>query len=177
MSNGHEVYVIDANVFIQAKRRFYPFDVCPGYWAALHWYCEAGRVCSVDKVRDELEHGRDNLWDWARSSFEAGFLNTGEVTEKYAEMVAWVSLQTQFSQAAKAEFATVADGWLVAHAKVNGKVLVTLEEFKPDAKSKVPLVNVCRAFDVQTISPFEMLRRLGIQFNWQPPNKRLTTDT
>lgn len=170
MNAGPETYVLDANVFIQAKRRFYPFDICPGYWAALCWYGAAGRLCSVDKVRDELERGGDNLWDWARDSFgEQGFLNTNEAAQPYAEMVAWVLAQTQFSLAAKAEYATVADGWLAAHAKMRGKVVVTLEEFDPNAKRKVPLVNVCRAFDVQTISPFEMLRRLGVQFHWQPP--------
>lgn len=56
-----------------------------------------------------------------------------------------------------------------AYAKATGRVLVTLEEHKPDAKSKVPLVNVCRAFNVETITPFEMLRRLDIRLTWQPP--------
>jgi hypothetical protein len=29
--------------------------------------------------------------------------------------------------------------------------------------------NVCHAFDVECISPFEMLRRLGVQLDWIPP--------
>ena len=169
MNDAPEAYVLDTNVFIQAKRRFYPFDVCPGYWAALCWYGAAGRLCSVDKVRDEMERGADALWDWARDSFgTARFLTTGSEAAQYGEMVTWVVAQTQFTPAAKAEYATVADGWLAAHAKATGKVLVTMEEAKPEAKSKVPLVNVCQAFNVQTITPFEMLRRLGVQLGWQP---------
>lgn len=58
-----------------------------------------------------------------------------------------------------------ADGWLAAYAKVGGHVLVTLEEHKPEAKAKVPLVNVCLAFGVEPITPFEMLRRLDVSLN------------
>ena len=35
MSATPEKFVLDANVFIQAKRRFYAFDFCPGYWDML----------------------------------------------------------------------------------------------------------------------------------------------
>ena len=38
MSEVPARFVLDANAFIQAKRRFYPFDVCPGYWGALVWH-------------------------------------------------------------------------------------------------------------------------------------------
>ena len=63
MSDRPPVYLLDANVFIQAKRRFYPFDVCPGYWEALCWHREQGTVMSLDKVANELERGGGkNLW-------------------------------------------------------------------------------------------------------------------
>lgn len=168
MSDPLESYVLDSNVFIQAHRKFYAFSICPGYWEALCWHRTNGRVRSVDKVGDELEHGGDALWDWARDSFGAeGFCNTAVAAEVFGTMAAWVQGQNQFTPAAKAEFMGVADGWLCAFAKANGSVLVTLEEHKPDAKGKVPLVNVCKAFDVETITPFEMLRRLGIRLSWQ----------
>lgn len=112
MSDSPENYVLDANVFIQAKRRFYPFNICPGYWDALCWYRAAGRVCSVDKVRDELERGGDALWDWAKAVFdETGFQDTAAAMADYGAMVAWVQGQSQFFPAAKAEFMAVADGW------------------------------------------------------------------
>lgn len=170
MSDSPENYVLDANVLIQAKRRFYPFDVVPGYWEALCWHRAHGRVCSIDKVADELERGGDALWPWARDAFDqAGFVSTAGAVAEFGQMAAWVQAQAQFFPAAKAEFMGVADGWLAAYAKAEGKILVTLEEHKPDAKNKVPLVNVCLAFGVEAISPFEMLRRLGITLTWQPP--------
>ncbi|MFZ4683724.1 MAG: DUF4411 family protein, partial [Terrimicrobiaceae bacterium] len=154
MSDSPEKYVLDANAFIQARKRFYPFDVVPGYWEALCWHQAAGRVCSVDKISDELKKGNDGLWEWAQISFgAAGFENSALAAVEYGEMAGWVQSQSQFTPAAKAEFMDVADGWLAAFAKKTGRVLVTLEEHKPDAKAKVPLVNVCLAFNVDTISP------------------------
>lgn len=170
MSGSTENYVLDANVFIQAKRRFYPFDVVPGYWEALRWHRAAGRVCSIDRVGNELERGGDALWAWARDTFgQTGFAESAGCAAEYGQMAAWVQAQAQFTSAAKSEFLSVADGWLAAYAKEQDRVLVTLEEHKPDAKAKVPLVNVCMAFGVETITPFEMLRRLGIQLTWQAP--------
>jgi len=34
--------------------------------------------------------------------------------------------------------------------------------------NRVPLVNVCRAFDLGTITPFQLLRRLDVKLDWQP---------
>lgn len=167
--SGSEKYVLDANVFIQAKRKFYPFDVCPGYWSALCHHNLHDRVCSVDRVRDELEDGGDDLWDWARGTFGVeAFHESSAASSQFGDMAAWVMSQPQYTGAAKSEFMAVADGWLAAFAKHQGKIVVTLEEAAPDAKKKVPLINVCNAFSVVTITPYEMLRRLGVQMQWSP---------
>jgi hypothetical protein len=77
----------------------------------------------------------------------------------------WVQAQDQFSDAAKAEFATGADGWLVAYAKCKGCIIVTHELPATDARRKVPIPNVCDAFDVNYHDTFEMLRQLGVRFS------------
>ena len=171
-----EVYVLDANIFVQAKRKFYPFDVCPGYWEALIWHRKSGRVVSIDRVRDEIERGGDDLWDWVQAGYgKEGFASTAEaaVIRWFGEMEDWLRAQPQFLPQARAEFASeeVADGWLVAYAKSRSSaVVVTLEEFNADARRRVPLPNVCRAFDVVPITPFEMLRRLGVKLDWKEPS-------
>ena len=58
----------------------------------------------------------------------------------------------------------LADGWLAAYAKTHDCAVVTLEDFDPVIRKKVPLPNVCRAFDVEPITPFEMLRRERARF-------------
>ncbi len=34
-------YLLDANVFIQAKNLHYGFDFCPGFWAGLRLFLAA----------------------------------------------------------------------------------------------------------------------------------------
>lgn len=171
MSTTPPRYVLDANAFIQAKRKFYGLDFCPGYWRTLIWHQQQGRICSIDKVRDEIMRGADDLAAWVEQEFgTTGFAttSTAAVAEVYAQMLAWVMAQPHFHESARAEFQQVADGWLVAYAKASGCTVVTLEEYDPVRRNKVPLVNVCRTFDVATITPFELLRRLEVKLDWQP---------
>jgi hypothetical protein len=173
MSAGPERYVLDANAFIQAKRRFYGFDFCPGYWRALIWHCQQGRLCSIDKIRDELMRGGDDLAQWVEQELMPNAFagtSTPDVATVYAEMLGWVMAQPHYLPTARTEFQQVADGWLAAYAKAHRCIVVTLEEYDPLRRNRVPLVNVWRAFDVVTISPFEMLRRIDVQLKWQPPS-------
>jgi hypothetical protein len=80
----------------------------------------------------------------------------------------WVQAQAQFRPEAKAEFAAVADGWLAAFTQARGHVLVTHEEYAPDARKRVPLPNVCEAFGVDYLDTFTMLRALDASFSWAP---------
>lgn len=171
MSPAPARYVLDANAFIQAKRKFYGLDFCPGYWRTLIWHQQVGRVCSIDKVREELMRGADDLAEWVHQQLGAAAFadtSTAEVAGIYAQMLLWVMAQPHFHDSARAEFQQVADGWLASYAKSNGCIVVTLEEYDPLRRNKVPLVNVCRAFDVETITPFELLRRLEVTLDWQP---------
>lgn len=44
-------YLLDANVFIQAKNLHYGFDFCPAFWDWLVQNNINGQVFSIDKVR------------------------------------------------------------------------------------------------------------------------------
>jgi hypothetical protein len=163
-------FVLDANVFIQAYRAYYAFDVCPGYWKALLAHHDGERLCSTDRIRGELLAGKDALADWVVGTVpEAFFVNTDDptITGWFAQMMAWVQSRPQFSTAAKAEFAAKADGWLVAHARAFGCTVVTLEIANPNIQRKVPIPNLCDAFGVEYINTFDMLRALATQFEWQ----------
>ncbi len=85
----------------------------------------------------------------------------------FGEMMGWVQSNGRFLQPAKDEFARVADGWLVAYAKVHGLAVVTHEVYDPDVRKKVPIPNVCRQFDVPHKGTFSMLRSLGVSFGWK----------
>jgi hypothetical protein len=159
-------FVLDANVFIEASRRYYPFDVCPGFWRALILQCKDKRIRSIDRVEKELHEGKDQLSRWAKESAPEGFFKkTADraVIERFKEMVGWVHSEAQYAVEAKKEFADVADGWVVAYATSNALVVVTQEVYNREIKTKVPVPNACRQFGVEYVNTFDMLRELGIK--------------
>jgi hypothetical protein len=160
-------YVLDANVFIEAARRYYAFDIAPPFWESLVRHTANEQLQSIDRVKHELERGKDELATWATAQFSDAFASTDEedVIGFYSEVISWVQVQDQFSDAAKADFAAGADGWLVAYAKAKDRIVVTHEQPAPDARRKVPIPNVCEAFSVSYIDTFEMLRQLGVRFS------------
>ena len=170
MSTPQPVYVLDTNVFVQAHRRHYAFEICPGFWDCLIHHHKTGLIVSIDRVRDEILAG-DALETWVKDTAPSTlFASTADtaVTTNYALMVSWVQTEAQFRVEAKAEFAQVADGWLCAYAKAHSQhVVVTHEELSPDAQKRVPLPNVCKQFGVDYADPFVMLKQLKAQFHWR----------
>jgi hypothetical protein len=160
-------YALDANVFIEASRRY-----CPGFWQSLVHHHAQGHIFSIDRVKAEMADKGDELATWVADQvldacFESS--DTAEITVTYAQLVAWVNGQAQFTAVAKAEFAEKPDAWLIAYAKTTDKVLVTHEVLRPEARAKVPIPNVCEAFDVEYLDTFEMLKTLGTAYYWNAP--------
>ncbi len=67
-------YLLDANIFIQAKNLHYGFDFCPAFWDWLVKQNRAGKVASIEKVADELHAGEDELATWAKEQDDDFFL-------------------------------------------------------------------------------------------------------
>jgi hypothetical protein len=163
------VYVLDANVFIEAARRYYAFDLHTRFWDILNEHARNGVVESIDWVKKELEKGKgkkgeeDELVRWSNSDFVHAFRSTDEedVIEFYGKVITWVQGQSQFTDVAKADFANGADGWLVAYAAARKRIVVTHEVLAIDARRKVPIPNVCEPFHIHPVDTFEMLRELG----------------
>lgn len=166
----HYKFVLDANVFIQSHRDHYAFDIVPGFWKALLDQHDDGTLVSIDRVKEEvLSGGKDDaLEDWVKKTSPKTLWATtkeAKTAAAYGEMMNWVQASAHYTDAAKRIFATNADGWLAAYAKVNKLAVVTHEKFNADKKVEVPLPNLCKQFGVESITTFEMLRRLNIKFN------------
>lgn len=163
-------FILDADVFITAKNAYYAFDICPGYWTALLREHRQGRVFSITRVRDEIRMGQrtDELVQWVSSEVPAGFfLDVDEqaVVDVYADIALWVQRNTQFTDGAKAKFASGADGWLVAYAMTRGDVVVTNEQPAPLSRTSIKIPDICTTFSVSYVNTFEFLRMIGVQLN------------
>lgn len=150
-------YLLDANVFMQAKNLHYGLDFCPGFWDWLVASHAAGRVYSIEKIGDEIAAGADELTDWAANRGEAFFLKPDSaILPALGAVSQWVTGQ-HYDSAAVNTFLQVADYYLVAHALAHGHTVVTHEKAQPQAK-KIKIPNVCIGLNIKCVTPFEMLR-------------------
>ncbi len=150
-------YLLDANVFIQAKNLHYGFDFCPAFWDWLIESNASGKVFSIDKVADEIAAGADELTDWMRNNASDLFLDTDSRTaERFGQVSAWVTGQ-EYESAAINTFLQVADFYLVAHALADGHILVT-HELPANSRRRVKIPNVCTGLYLRFMTPYEMLR-------------------
>lgn len=163
------MYVLDANVFINAHRDYYSFDLAPSFWAGLVYLAGKSQICSIDKIKSEIlcpDHiDPDELHSWSASEFQAYFnkTNAHDVITSYTEIQRWANSNSQFTDAAKSEFASNADAWLIAYAKAKDCKLVTHEAYNPDTKRRILIPVVCVQFNIPYLNTFEMLRQLQVQ--------------
>jgi hypothetical protein len=156
-------YLLDANVFIQAKNLYYGFDVCPGSWDWLVRRHVDGVVFSVRQVGDELAAGTDALADWAQAQGDAFFLPPdARSLPALATVAQWAAAQG-YEAAAVNTFLQVADYYLVAHAVAHGHTVVT-HEVPAETARKVKIPNVCIGLGVPYVNAFQMLSREHARF-------------
>lgn len=156
------MYVIDANVFIDAKNRYYAFDIAPGFWDGLDGLLTTGRACSIEAVYDELVAGNDALSPWARN--HRGYFKPvdQQVVRQFRPLSNWATSQ-RFTQAALNDFTTTtADYLLVAFAAAHGCTVVTHERPDPNSRRRVKIPDACNALGVPWTDPWTMLRDSGI---------------
>lgn len=162
--NPNPRYLIDANVFIQAKNFHYRFGFCQAFWQWLAEAHHAGLVFSIDKVHQELNDGaKDDLVRlWADSLPESFFIadmHDGAVMQAYRQIMQWNVANNHYRQQAKDEFARhdKADAFLIAAAKAYGFTVVTHEASKPESKKRVLIPDAAKQFGIKSIMIYDLL--------------------
>lgn len=155
-------YIIDANVLIVSSRQLYPFDIMPGFWEQL---IEKGteKTVLIDKIKAEIFRGEDELADWLKANKEKFIekdMNDPEVLVAYGRIIQSVMDNSQYTQSAKDEFASIADSWLCAHALAHGYVIITQEKLKPESKKRVMIPNICEEFGIEYIDLLQFMREI-----------------
>ena len=156
-------YLLETDVFIQAKNLHYGFDFCPAFW---EWLVERNisqRVFSIDKVANEIAKGNDDLKVWAQKRSAGFFLMTGtNVTTQLRKVSKWANSQN-YKQGAINTFLQAADYYLVAHA-LAGKFVVVTHEVPSGSTKRIKLPNVYSGLGLRCMNPYEMLRRENARF-------------
>lgn len=161
------MYLLDTNVFIQAKNFYYSFDIAPTFWEWLDSQQSKGNIATIQPVYDELVAGEDELAEWAKErKHTSWFLDVSDMnTQSSLKKLSIWTMNSQFKDTAKIEFLSVADYILVAKAISTQSIVVTHESlYDRNIKKKIKIPNVCEAFNITYISTFELLRKLGARF-------------
>lgn len=156
-------YLLDANIFIQAKNLYYSFDFCPAFWDWLDEANNSGKVFSIDKVRTELIAGDDTLATWAAGRGTDFFLPlSSDIIPSLPVVSRWAN-SGRYEQVAVNTFLQVADYYLVAYAHAKSFIVVTHEIPSPSTK-RIKIPDACIDLDVAVMSPYEMLRTERARF-------------
>ncbi len=168
MASHEKKYLIDANVFMEASRRYYQFRFAAKFWDELVNYAEEEKIVSIDRVFQEIKAGEDDLKQWAKEYFRNAFDTTrcDEVLSAYQKVIQWADSESKYTQIAKDKFMeeTNADAWICAYAMAYDCIVVTHEAFNASIKKQIKVPNVCDAFNIEWIDTFDMLNIFGFSF-------------
>jgi hypothetical protein len=157
-------YLLDANVFIEAKNRYYGFDFCPAFWDWLIAENAAGRVFSVAAIADELHAGNDELDTWAAERGGALFLPPDAMMlGALPRISSWVTASQRYEPAAHTTFFESGEYYLIAHALAHGHVVVT-HEIPSNSRKRVKIPEICIGVGIKFMTPFAMLRAAHARF-------------
>lgn len=168
----NQLYLLDANVLIDAHNKYYAVDMVPEFWEWLMHMAQSGRLAMPLETFEEVKGGsnakKDGLNEWLHSGdvekvlvlneeFDSTALQT--VMDAYAPDLR----DTEVEQVGR-------DPFLIAYglARRHSRCVVSNEVSKPTkqrANQKVP--DVSRKVGVECCDTFAMLRRLGFKTGWK----------
>ena len=165
------LYILDANVLIDANRDYYPIERVPEFWDWLAEMGEQGRVKVPVEVYEEVvlpsSSRPDQLIEWLRLHRDVLVLQ--ETVRE--DLVARVTEEGYADDLTDVELEKIGrDPFLIAYALVNvsDRCIVTTEHSRPSrSRANRHLPDVSQHFNVPCISTFDMIRSLDFRTGWR----------
>lgn len=157
-------YLVDTDIFIAAKNLHYGMDFCPAFWDWLTRANAAGRLMSIEAVRNDLAAGEDELAVWAKALDGRFFVPPAPTDLRALGLVTqWINDHRTYTPAAKQTFLGCSDYFVVSQALAGGHTVVTHE--KPEnSLHRVKIPSACVALNVRYVTCWQMLRAEGARF-------------
>ena len=163
------IYLLDANVLIDANRDYYAKERVPEFWNWLVHMGTTGAVKIPVEVYEEIKDGNDDLATWAKDDAVAQALLLNE--EADPATVATITEDGYAPDLADDEIEKIGrDPFLISYAMIDveDRTVVTTEISKPKrqrANRHIP--DVCGTFGIRCRNTFEFVRELNFTTNWQ----------
>ena len=163
------LYLLDANVLIDANRDYYPIDRVPEFW---EWLTSMGLENFVKiplEMFEEIKEGIDQLSIWAKKNENFNALLLGENVD--VSLVSRVTNQGYASDLNDVEIEKIGrDPFLIAYAFADpiGRCVVTTEASKPRrTRANRHIPDVCNSLNIKWCDTFKFLRDLDFRTNWK----------
>ena len=163
------LHLLDANVWIDANRDYYPVVRVPEFWAWLLHVGTSGQVKIPIEIFEEVKDFKDDLAEWIKTSeVERGLLLDEDVL---VELVGQVTTEGYAPDLNDIEIEKIwRDPFLVAYAlaDVGQRCVVTTEASKPSTqRANRRLPDVCQQFGIPSCNTFKLLRDLDFRTGWR----------
>ncbi len=159
------MFLFDSNTFIEAKNRYYAFDIVPAFWTWLHKVVQDD-VRIIEPVMIELTNYSDEVSTWIQDHKDAGWVlpvDDQATQEAFADIAAELA-SSDYKKPGIEKFLSGADPWIIAKAQTSGAIVVTHEVFDEHCKRRVPIPNLCHSRGIQVMNTFEVLRHKSAKF-------------
>ena len=161
------LYLLDANVLIDAERNYYGFNQVPEFWDWLLHMGETGQVKMPQEIFDEIVAGVGALPEWLKKHAENLLL----IEEADPALVSFIVDDGYGPDPSDEETQKMGqDPFLIAYGLANPAlhVVVSNEGSRPSrqrANRHVP--DVCDDFSIECITGFELFQRLNFSTAWR----------
>jgi hypothetical protein len=160
------LYLLDANVLIDANRDYYPMARVPEFWEWLENVGKNGNAAIPLEVHEEISDGHDALANWSKQdSIKSALLFREEVD---VSLISHVIDHGYASDLTDDEVETIGrDPFLIAYAlkDASARCVVTTEASKRQRANR-HLPDVCRDLGVRCCNTFEFVRALNFSTKW-----------
>lgn len=164
------LYLLDANVLIDANRDYYPIGRVDEYWEWLVHQGEQGNVKIPIEIYEEFKGGKqDELAKWAKLANTEKALRIEEEVD--IDLVRQVSDEGYAADLTDIEIEEIGrDPFLIAYALANSddRIVVSTETPRPKAQRqnrKVP--DVCDQFGVKWVNAYQLGHVLDFRTDWK----------
>jgi len=163
------LYLLDANVLIDANRDYYSMERVPEFWDWLQHHAEEGRVKVPVEIYEEVKDGDDDLATWLKQLVVRDVLRLD--AEADVALVARAVSDGYAPDLTDDEILKIGrDPFLLAYALRDpaAHCIVTTEVSKPSKqRANRHLPDVARALGVDSCNTFDLARLLDFRTNWR----------
>lgn len=163
------LYLLDANVLIDANRDYYPLDRVPEFWGWLKFQGESDNIKVPLEVYEEITAGIDRLADHFKDpDTKAALLLDEDADITLVQRVIEIGYASDLTEDEIEKIGR--DPFLIAYGMADNlnRQIVTTEGSRPSKKrANRHIPDICNDLGINSCNTFKLLRDLDFKTQWR----------